>query len=307
MEIPQFAAQLAGQRGEFPPTASAAAEFAFEEKFDGMRGLAVFDQHEILPGKLKQGRLQIWNRHGQNKGRLGAQSGLRDELLAMGTAIPNLYEGTVLDGELVADSWNSTMHLLAVGGGNDGAGKLNFVVFDLVYLMGQNLKDQPWSVRRELLEQLLNPFVTDDSLLMVSKLLPPDKSELQRIWDNGGEGVIIKRKNSPYAPGDRKYWQKLKLIDTAEAIITGYTKGQGKYHDTIGAVELSQYVNGQLKRVTQVSGMTDEVRRSLNESDLGRVVELEHYGKTVNTSYRHPQWKRFRDDKAPEDCTWESS
>lgn len=300
MQIPPFEAQLAGQRGEFPT--SNLDDYAFEEKMDGMRGLAVFDTDE-------QGnpRLALWNRHGENKGRLAAQTVLREELEAMGQAIPKLYEGTVLDGELIADSWNATMHLAAMSGVHDGDGRLNFIVFDLVYVMGKSLKDQPWTTRRSLLEKVLAPFTTDTSMLMLSKLLPPEKSELQRIWDNGGEGVIIKRKDAPYEPGGRHYWQKLKLIETAEAVITGYTPGQGKYLDTIGAVELSQYVNGKLQKVTQVSGMTDEVRRSLTSADIGQVIEFEHYGKTVNTSYRHPQWKRFRPDKVAEDCTWEAS
>lgn len=296
MEIQPFSAQLAGQRGEFPTTN--ADDYAFEEKFDGMRGLAVFDLTD---------RLQIWNRHGENKGRLGAQAALRTELEQMGSSVPNLYAGTVLDGELAAESWNQTMHLLAVSGSNEGEGKLNFIVFDLVYLMGNSLKDTPWTKRRELLETLMKPFVTSNSVLQVSKLLSPEKSELQRIWDAGGEGVIMKRRDAPYVPGDRRYWQKLKLIETAEAWISGYTAGSGKYSDTIGAVELSQYVAGVAKRVTQVSGMTDEVRRSLTSTDIGTVIEFEHYGKTVNTSYRHPQWKRRRTDKTKEECTWESS
>jgi bifunctional non-homologous end joining protein LigD len=298
--IPPFEAQLAGQHGEFPTQDLDA--FICEEKFDGMRGLVVFDTDE-------QGnpRLALWNRHGENKGRLAAQTVLREELEAMGKAIPKLYEGTVLDGELIADSWNQTMHLAAMSGVHDGDGRLNFIVFDLVYLMGKNLKDQPWSVRRNLLEKVLKPFTNDTSMLALSGLLPLDKSELQRIWDNGGEGVIIKRKDAPYEPGGRHYWQKLKLIETAEAFILGYTPGQGKYSDTIGAVILGQYVDGKIQKVTQVSGMTDEVRRAFTDDNIGDVVEFEHYGKTVNTSYRHPQFKRFRPDKAKEDCTWEAS
>jgi ATP-dependent DNA ligase len=296
MIISPFSAQLAGQRGEFPTTNL--DQWAFEEKLDGMRGLIVFDDNGLAQ----------WNRSGENKGRLNAQQALKAEFEAMGKALPALYQGTVLDGEIYSKmGWNTTMHLAAQSGSNNGEGDLHFIVFDLPYLMGRNLKDQPWTKRRELLERLMAPFATANSLIIVSQLLPPDRSELQRIWDNGGEGVIIKRKDATYEPGGRHYWQKLKLIETAEAVITGYTPGQGKYADTIGAVELSQYVKGKLQKVTQVSGMTDEVRRSLTSADIGTVIEFEHYGKTVNTSYRHPQWKRRRTDKMPEDCTWEES
>jgi len=298
--IPPFAAQLAGQRGEFPTTNL--EDYAFEEKFDGMRGLVVFDTDSF--GNT---RLALWNRHGEDKQRLNAQTVLRNELEAMGKAIPALYNGTVLDGELIADSWNSTMHLAAMSGTNDGDGRLNFIVFDLVYLMGKNLKDQTWTTRRSLLEKVLSPFVGPKTMVLLSALLPPDKSELQRIWDAGGEGVIIKRRDATYEPGGRHYWQKLKLIETAEAFILGYTDGQGKYADTIGAVILGQYYKGKIQKVTQVSGMTDEVRRSLTDDNIDDVIEFEHYGKTVNTSYRHPQFKRFRPDKAKEDCTWEAS
>lgn len=300
MIIPPFEAQLAGQNGKFPT--SNLDDYAFEEKMDGMRGLVVFDTDEH-----GNQRLQLWNRHGENKGRLAAQTVLREELEAMGKAIPKLYEGTVLDGELIADSWNATMHLAAMSGVHDGDGRLNFVVFDLVYLMGKNLKDQAWSTRRTLLEKVLTPFTNQTSMLVLSALLPPTENELKRIWSEGGEGIIIKQRSAPYEPGGRHYWSKMKFEATAEAIISGYTPGQGKYSDTIGAVELSQYVNGKLQKVTQVSGMTDEVRRSLTDDNIGDVIEFLHFGKTVNTSYRHPQFKRFRPDKAPQDCTWESS
>lgn len=300
MIIPPFEAQLAGQNGKFPT--SNLDEYAFEEKMDGLRGLVVFETDE-QGNKL----LTLRNRHYEDKGRLNAQTVLREELENMGRAIPKLYEGTVLDGEIIADSWNSTMHLAAMSGVHDGDGRLNFVVFDLVYLMGKNLKDQPWSTRRTLLEKVLSPFTNATSMLLLSALLPPTEAELQRIWSEGGEGIIIKRRDATYEPGGRHYWSKMKFEATAEAVILDYTPGQGKYSDTIGAVILGQYVNGKMQKVTQVSGMTDEVRRSLTDDNIGDVIEFLHFGKTVNTSYRHPQFKRPRPDKSPEDCTWESS
>jgi ATP-dependent DNA ligase len=296
--IESFSAQLCGAVATLPDNPDS---YVVEEKFDGVRGLVVFDKTSEV------GDLQIWNRSGQNKGRLLNTPGLRDELVNIAEALPSFWDGTVLDGELVAETWNQTMHLL--GGDGQTESGLKFIVFDIPYFEGQDMREYPWSMRRRILESVLTKFTTNDTIIQISKLLPKTLDEVMEIWERGGEGVVIKLIDAAYYGGSRNYWFKLKANYTAEGVISRFTPGGGKYSDTFGAVVISQYFSeGLLHEVSQMSGMTDAVRRGFDPiGDIGRVIEFKHYGKTVEKRYRHPQWLRFRDDKGPEDCSWEAS
>jgi len=295
MIVPQFSAQLAGLDGQI----TGDSNFVVEEKLDGIRALMVFDELG----------LEQRNRHGENKSRLNAQTKLRHELMNMGVIIPDLYKGTVIDGEAYSkESWNMSMHLSAQSGSNDGAGELYFVAFDLPFLCGLDLRDLPWSERRKMLESLMEMFIAPNSLLLLSEILPAKQSEVDRIWSAGGEGVIIKDTRAPYASGDRNAWKKVKKVQTADAFIMDFTPGRGKYKGKVGAIVLGQYRGypAEKVRVTQISGMDDATRFGLGLGDLGRVIEFEFQDKTAG-SYRHPRFLRWRNDKTSFDCVWENS
>ena len=76
---------------------------------------------------------------------------------------------------------------------------VTFMAFDLLRLFGSDLTSQPWSARRELLERL--------ELRSSAWQVPPvydDGEELfEATRDQGLEGVVSKRRSSPYAAGRR--------------------------------------------------------------------------------------------------------
>ena len=134
---------------------------------------------------------------------------------------------------------------------------------------------------------------------------------LENIWAAGGEGIIVKNIDSGYQMGKRsRGWIKVKAVQTADGVITGFTRGEGKYSDTIGAIVIGQYRdNIFVPRITKISGMTDDMRYTIGSDPAafkGKVVEFAYQNKT-DESYRHPRFKRFREDKNPRDCTWENS
>lgn len=114
---------------------------------------------------------------------------------------------------------------------------LAFVIFDILYKDGKELLSVPLSKRRALLETTIKP----DRLLRLSPhIITADSTVLRSYHDQqlkkGLEGVVIKKWESPYEPGRRGYsWVKFKeegrigkLTDTIDAVIMGYTRGQGK-------------------------------------------------------------------------------
>jgi ATP-dependent DNA ligase len=292
--VPVFPAQLAGQSGDIAAALAEPGEYVFEEKWDGHRALVA-----LLPG----GRIEIRNRHGQNKGRVANTPAIEAQLRALAAQSPELWAGTLIDGELVADTFAQTAHLLGSAGQTEGG--LRLMAFDLPYLAGTDLRDRPWTERRAALEKTLAPItaLVAQPLVVVTEAVAPHAGYVEEIWQRGGEGIIIKRRDAAYFPGGRFHWSKVKREQTADGVVTGFIPGQGKYSGMVGAVCLSQYRDGELVEVAAVSGMTDEVRRQLDPSWLGRVVEFEYQERTADR-YRHPRWVRVRDDKAAVECEW---
>ena len=53
---------------------------------------------------------------------------------------------------------------------------------------------------------------------------------------------------------------------------------------------------------SRISGFTDALRRSLDASFTGHVVEFAYQERLASGRYRHPRFVRIRTDKLPADC-----
>ncbi len=110
---------------------------------------------------------------------------------------------------------------------------LNLFVFDILYLDGKDLTQEPYSERRKLVEKIFKSDVLKPS---ESKLVK-DADELEKIFQRaiqeGLEGIMAKDLKAPYAAGKRKFaWIKLKksygkAVDTVDGVIVGYYLGHG--------------------------------------------------------------------------------
>ena len=74
------------------------------------------------------------------------------------------------------------------------------------------------------------------------------------------EGVVAKQVDSPYRPGRRSPdWQKLKLRQTQEVVIAGYTRGQGRRTGGFGALVAGVQDAGELRWAGNVgTGFSDD-------------------------------------------------
>ena len=274
-----------------------------EEKFDGTRYLAAFTKRGV----------RIVSRRGIDKTDRMSKLVAELERAWSADAIPT---GTVLDGEVVAGSFSETISLVNSLGsrGMDASTRYRYMVFDILREGKFWYTDLRFRDRRLLLERLLEHVPGGSK--RITQLTPQFNSDsienyLQAIWQAGGEGIILKNLEGRYEQGKRsRLWIKVKAIQTAEGVITGFTPGEGKYSDTIGAIVIGQYRNGSfVPKITKISGMTDELRYELGSSGsdyLGKIVEFAYQNKT-DESYRHPRFKAFRDDKIAEECVWEES
>jgi bifunctional non-homologous end joining protein LigD len=195
--VPAVTPQLVGNAG-IHALKRAIAEpdrYAFEVKVDGFRGLVAFHP---------DGSLTAHNRRGERRQWLRGQP-LDLALRRLGRRVPILHEGTVLDGELVADGFRGTMPALL--GSKRYADVLRFVVFDVPVLAGVDLRRMPWGERRERLELLAGAF---EPPIELSPIVEPSV-DLARDMEAGTiEGLVIKDRTSTYRDGGRSGWFKVK-------------------------------------------------------------------------------------------------
>jgi DNA ligase-1 len=197
------------------------------------------------------------------------------------------------------------------------------VIFDLLWLDGRTLLDEPLTTRRKLLEglNLVHPF------LLARLEEATDPQHLDRIFaetrERGNEGLMVKDPLSPYTPGRRGLaWLKLKRpLATLDVVVTavewGHGKRKGVLSDYTFAVKDTRM--GRLVNVGKAyTGLTDAeiaefTRRFLEMTveDHGHVrlvrpeVVLEVAFDSIQHSGRHmsgyalrfPRIVRIRDDK----------
>src|SRR6266550_3544251 len=104
------------------------------------------------------------------------------------------------------------------------------VIFDVLWLDGRTLLDEPLTTRRKLLEGLglEHPF------LLARLEEATDPQHLDRIFaetrERGNEGLMVKDPISPYTPGRRGLaWLKLKRpLATLDVVVTAVEWGHGK-------------------------------------------------------------------------------
>src|SRR5579871_2484701 len=140
-------------------------------------------------------------------------------------ALSALPDDTVIDGEVVAmdETGKPSFNLLQ----NLGSQKTSLVyyVFDVLILAGRDVMNEPLSLRRELLQREIMPKLRDpvrESAILDACL--PDL--ITAVKAQGLEGLVAKRRDSRYEPGQRSgAWAKMRVNQAQEFVIGGYTVG----------------------------------------------------------------------------------
>jgi bifunctional non-homologous end joining protein LigD len=295
----------------------------FEPKFDGIRSIVTMATDSTT----------LISRTGRD------QTSSYPELQSLHELVNQV--NAVLDGEIVAfdaggrSSFEALQQRMNVASEREikrlAQGiPVSLVLFDLLFLDGRDLTGQPLEERRELLE-----LVTEqDHRLQIAPFVDGEGKRFTDVARQQGlEGVMAKRLGSRYRPGRRSPdWRKIKLLNTQDCVILGWTSGQGGRSKTLGALLLGAYDDGRLRWVGQVgTGFTDqmldrllEILRPLtrpvpagDDEDLKKVrgavfvepvvvCEVSYLEFTRSTGkMRAPSFKGLRPDKTPEDCILE--
>lgn len=250
-------------------TMSFSSGWVAEEKFDGHR----------LIVRVAGGAVTAWSRNGK----------VRDLPFKMRADLVLLPDG-VYDGELTAPGHRH--HGVADHGNRD---IYEFVVFDLLETLGKPLVKNGYGDRRKLLEMIGETMRGSVLLADVHEVHSWEEvADLARkVWARKGEGLIVKHTLAPYEVGRRsKYWLKVKHFETSVTRITSFAEG------SLGSCAVTNVV-GEDGEPTSVKTKDAATRKRLEakpKSFIGRLLRIEHQGRTPDGSYVSPMWDRFEDE-----------
>lgn len=135
----------------------------------------------------------------------------------------------VLDGEIVALDATGRPSFQALHHAQTDGLSVVYYAFDLLYLDGRDLTREPLEKRRAALRG-----VAAGSPVLLSDALPGSREDIERaVKSLGLEGIVAKRKRSPYAVGRRgDTWIKVRFARRQELVIGGF-KPAGPNFDSI--------------------------------------------------------------------------
>jgi ATP-dependent DNA ligase len=159
-----------------------------------------------------------------------------------------------------------------------------YVAFDLLADGDEVLMERPLNERRDrLVEAVGDPIEITPAT---------DDREAAGVWLTGAsEGVVAKKTDCPYMPGDRSPMVKIKRVRTADLVVAAFRFG--KHEGTLGSLILGAYDEaGELHIVGHTSGFTAKQKREL-------IGFLEPYRTYERGSGEPSRWK------SDEELVWE--
>jgi bifunctional non-homologous end joining protein LigD len=218
---------------------------------------------------------------------------------AIAKALGALPDETVIDGEVVAIDESGRPSFNALQNHRSPATPLIYYVFDVMVLAGTDVRAQPLTRRRELLErEILSRFA--DPIRYSPALDAGLRDLIRSVREQGLEGLVAKRLDSVYEAGQRSgAWQKMRINRSQEFVIGGYTVG-GK---TFDALVFGYYDGPRLLYVARTrNGFTPRLREEL----LKRLRPLE-IGECPFANLpeaRSRRWGEGLTSAKMKDCRW---
>lgn len=248
MSLPEFIKPMLAKTGE----AFDSDEHLFEIKWDGIRTMAY----------IERAGYRLMSRRGTDI----------TERYPEFAFLKGLPAGTLLDGELVVLDRAGKPEFRAVLSREQARSSLrqqalarstpaNYIVFDQLYRAGQSLLKQPLSERHARLVETV-AGQTGDRLAVSDGVIGPGKEFFKQILARDLEGVVAKRLDGRYWPGQRSdSWIKVRKRSTILCAIIGYVPKGEDFESLIIAADCE----GKLRCVGRVgTGFAGPLRKKLN-------------------------------------------
>jgi bifunctional non-homologous end joining protein LigD len=208
-----------------------------------------------------------------------------------------------------------------------------YYVFDVIYLDGYDLRRANLEDRKRALREVLS----DGAIVRYSDHYPGQGLALfNAAKEKGLEGIVAKKRTSSYEERRSREWLKIKITQTVDCVIGGYTDPEGA-RQYFGSLVLGLY--NQKKQLIHVGNAgtgfnqatLKEIFQMLREIETAknsftgpvepkivhwvkpvRVAEMKftewtHETQEGGLKLRAPVFMGLREDKNPEDCTFAES
>ncbi len=144
-------------------------------------------------------------------------------------------------------------------------------VFDCLYLDGRSLVNEPLTKRKDFLKDSMRA----DTPYRFSQAIDDGHSLFEAARVHSLEGIMAKRKEGRYLPGKRSdNWLKIKVRNSVECLVIGYTKGKGNRAKTVGALHIAERINGELVYRGKVgTGFTDKIIQEIVD-EISQLKEI---------------------------------
>ena len=117
-------------------------------------------------------------------------------------------------------------------------------LFDCLYLDGRSLLNDPQDRRRWWMEDSVRAGETN---YRISEALNDGNALFEAAKKLGIEGILAKNRKAKYVHGKRSdAWVKIKVKETRDCFIIGFTKGEGDRERFFGSLQLAEMENNQL-------------------------------------------------------------
>ncbi|NEI06145.1 ATP-dependent DNA ligase [Rhizobium leguminosarum] len=278
-------------------------QWAFEVKWDGYR-LAI----HIEPTAIR-----ILTRGGHD---------WTDRFPAIAAEARRLPVATaILDGEAVVfdergrSDFGRLQQSLGGRGGKRTSREAVLMVFDLLYFDGRDIRQTELTARRHLLEGVV-PAGGEEAIRLSEEIEADGETLLRIACEHDLEGIIAKRRDSPYRSGRLGDWLKIKCVQSDGFAIVGYEKSTASFGG-IGRLLLAARKGDELVYVGGVGtgfneGSAAELRELMDKLiiakpavETGRkrnavfvdpklVAEIEYRAWTHDGKLRHASYKGLR-------------
>ena len=272
--------------------------WAYEWKYDGFRAVAA----------IVDGKVAVWSRN---------ELDLAPRFPAVAAALSKLtLPDVVLDGEIVVLDEHGAPRFQLL---QQGDRREVIVVFDILWLDGEDLRKRSYDHRRAILVKTLRR--TPVAIKVAERLETGGDAALERAKKSGWEGIIAKHRSSAYAGRRSKEWLKIKASREQELIVVGWhpsthsAREIGSLHLAVVGEDGDLHYAGKvgtgfslkqrlwwkeelLKDVVPKTMVKDAPRERISMWVRPRfVVQVSFTEWTADNRLRHPSFKGLREDK----------
>jgi hypothetical protein len=171
----------------------------------------------------------------------------------------------------------------------------DLVPFDSFLYPRQQVSMTRYGVLADILESIHEPYFNLLPLEVVSADIKVWEKVAERAWDNEEEGVVIKRADGLYLPGEKcSELSKLKLDDDFDLECI-------KFYKTIGEKGNENWNMDLIDKYSTIVpvriGKHTDIDYFQNHNPIGQVVSIKCMKKNKDGSYREPRFKCLRPDK----------